>query len=113
MRNPDGTGSLDRVLSAEVDATIAALKAFRPMEEIARRLGRVSHWVADLNQPLNTSASDPEEGRYFRDFALYADSDPGYVQFGAYFNNGVYSDGQIGWEHADFQIGDQFDATWH
>jgi len=74
VRNPDGSGSLDRVLTAEVDGAIAALKAFRPMEEIARRLGRVSHWVADLNNPLNSASTDPEESRYFRDYLLYVDS---------------------------------------
>lgn len=74
VANEDGSGTLPETLASEVEATVAALRAFRPMQEIARRLGRVSHWVADLNQPLNTSASDPEEGRYFRDFALYADS---------------------------------------
>lgn len=74
VANEDGTGTLTAALDREVEATIAALRAFRPMQEIARRLGRVSHWVADLNQPLNASSSDPEEGRYFRDFALYADS---------------------------------------
>lgn len=44
---------------------------------------------------------------------LHADVDPGYVQFGAYFNNGLFSDGSIGWEHADFQIDDQFDPSSH
>ena len=74
VKNEDGSGTLDRTLLHEVEDAVAALRAFRPMSEIARRLGRVSHWAADLNQPLNASASDPEEPRYFRDFALYADS---------------------------------------
>jgi len=74
VANEDGSGQLTASLAQEVAATIAALREFRPMQEVARRLGRVSHWVADLNQPLNASASDPQEGLYFRDFALYADS---------------------------------------
>jgi len=43
---------------------------------------------------------------------LQADVEPGDVQFGAYFNNGVFSDGHIGWEHTEFQIDDDFDAGW-
>ena len=38
---------------------------------------------------------------------------PGYVQFGAYFNNGLYSTGIIGFEHTDFQIDDDFDSGWN
>lgn len=74
VKHADGSGDLDRTLALEVEGAIAALRAFRPMSEVARRLGRVSHWVADLNNPLNASADDAEEGRYFRDFLLYADS---------------------------------------
>ncbi len=74
VKNDDGSGRLDRVLAEEVAAAIDAVRAGRSWTEIARRLGRVSHFAADLNQPLNTSARDREEGRFFRDFALYADS---------------------------------------
>jgi hypothetical protein len=74
FENEDGSGALDRTLALEVEHAVAALRAFRPMSEIARRLGRVSHWAADLNLPLNASALDPEEPRYFRDYALYVDS---------------------------------------
>lgn len=74
MKNEDGSGRLDRVLAEESDAAIAALRAGRSWPEIARRLGRVAHFAADANQPLNASARDRDEGRFFRDFALYADS---------------------------------------
>jgi len=74
VANEDGSGSLESVLLAETDGAIAALRAFRPMEEIVRRLGRVSHWVADLNNPLNSSSSDGEEARFFRDYLFFVDS---------------------------------------
>jgi hypothetical protein len=74
VKHADGSGALDRALALEVEGAIAALRAFRPLAEVARRLGRVSHWAADLNNPLNSSADDAEEGRYLRDFLLYADS---------------------------------------
>ncbi len=74
FKNPDGSGRLDAAFAEETARAIDGLRAFRPFSEVARRLGRVAHWVADLNNPLNSSAADPEEGRYFRDFLLYAES---------------------------------------
>jgi hypothetical protein len=73
-QNDDGTGRLDAALAAEVEGAVAAVRQQRPWPEIARRLGRVAHYAADANNPLNGSARDREEYRYFRDFALYADA---------------------------------------
>ena len=73
-KNEDGSGALDRALADETDSAIAALRDLRPFGEVVLRLGRVAHWAADLNNPLNASTADPDEGRYFRDFFLYADS---------------------------------------
>jgi hypothetical protein len=73
-KNPDGEGSLDRVIAAEVEATIAAIRGHQPFAEIVRRMGTVSHFVADADNPLATSGDDPEEGRYFADFLRYAES---------------------------------------
>lgn len=74
MKNPDGSGDLDRVIHAEVQAAIDAIRQHRPFEEIVRRLGVVSHFVADANNPLATASADPNEGRYFLDFLRYAES---------------------------------------
>jgi hypothetical protein len=73
-KNPDGTGSLDRVLLAEVKAVIEAIREHRPFEEVVRRLGVVSHYMADANNPLAAAGSDAEEGRYFVDYLRYAES---------------------------------------
>ena len=73
MKNPDGTGKLDRVLAAEIEAVVAAIRAHRPFEEVVRRLGTVAHYVADANNPLAVSAADPEEGRYFVDWLRFAE----------------------------------------
>ncbi|MBZ0113507.1 MAG: hypothetical protein K8J08_13675 [Thermoanaerobaculia bacterium] len=70
----DGTGNLDHVLFAEVDATIEAIRGHRPFTEIVERLGRVAHYVADANNPLNSDSTDPEESRYFVDYLRYAQS---------------------------------------
>ena len=74
MKNPDGSGQLDRVVEAEVAAAVEAVRGHKPFEEIVRRLGVVSHYVADADNPLSASADDPEEGRYFVDYLRYAES---------------------------------------
>ncbi len=74
MKNEDGGGSLDRALANEVDGAIRAIRDHRPFDEVVRRLGAVSHFVADANNPLATSAADAEEGRYFADYLRYAES---------------------------------------
>lgn len=74
MKNPDGSGSLDQVVAAEMAAAIDLIRRHRPFAEVVEHLGRISHFVADANLPLNTANSDPREGAYFRDFLDYADS---------------------------------------
>ena len=70
----DGSGNLDEALRQAVDHAIAAIQAPRPFNEICYRLGIVAHHVARLNDPLATASSDPQEPRYGRDFASYAES---------------------------------------
>ena len=74
MKNPDGSGSLDKVLYQEVDSTVSAIRAHRPFEEIVQRLGQVAHYVADANNPLASAGTDSDEGRYFLDYLRYAQS---------------------------------------
>lgn len=74
MKNADGSGELDRVVLAEATSAVEAIRGHRPFEEIVRKLGRVSHFVADTDNPLASSAGDDEEGRYFIDFLRYVES---------------------------------------
>jgi len=74
MKNEDGSGTLDRALEDEIAGAVRAIHDHHPFDEVVRRLGAVSHFVADANDPLATSAADPEEGRYFADFLRYAES---------------------------------------
>jgi len=74
IKNADGSGELDRTIAAEIAGAIAAIQKHRPFTEIIGRLGRLSHFVADANLPLNAANSDGEEGRYFRDYLDYAES---------------------------------------
>ena len=73
-KDEDGSGSLDQILADETAAAIAAIRGFRSFTEVTRRMGRVAHWAADLNNPLNASSGDDQESRYFRDYLLYAES---------------------------------------
>src|SRR4029079_3695208 len=70
----EGSGSRDRALPPEVDGATRAIREHRPFDEVVRRLGAVSHFVADANNPLSTSAADSQEGPYFADFLRSAES---------------------------------------
>ncbi|HVT16784.1 MAG TPA: hypothetical protein VHQ90_11495 [Thermoanaerobaculia bacterium] len=70
---PDSAGELDGVLLGEVAAAIAAIRAHRPFDEVVRRLGTVSHYVADANNPLAAAQQEPELGRYFGDYWRYVE----------------------------------------
>ncbi|MEM7479688.1 MAG: hypothetical protein AAF481_00825 [Acidobacteriota bacterium] len=74
VKDPDGGGRLDAVIHAEVEHAIAAIEAHAPFSDIVYQLGRVMHYVADANQPLNASGADPQETRFFADFARYLES---------------------------------------
>ena len=77
MKNPDGSGSLDKVIEAEAAKAVALIQGHKPFAEIVRQLGVVCHYVADADNPLATSADDAEEGRYFVDYLRYAQSAEG------------------------------------
>jgi hypothetical protein len=74
VKNPDGSGSLDRVIAAEVEAAVEAIRDHHPFAEVVHRLGTVAHFLADANNPLEASAADPYEDRYFADYLHYAES---------------------------------------
>ena len=70
----DGAGELDHVTFREVQGAIDAIRSHQPFTVVVERLGRVSHWIADANNPLNAAGEDPEEGRYYADYLQYAQS---------------------------------------
>ena len=70
----DGAGELDHVAFAEIEGVIEALRSLSPFEEIVHRVGVVSHYVADANNPLNAAGDDPAEARYFADYLRYMES---------------------------------------
>jgi hypothetical protein len=58
---------------AESRELIAAVNGHRPMTEIARRFGRLAHWVADVNDPLHAGDRDPALARYYADYERYVE----------------------------------------
>ncbi len=70
-KNTDGTGRLDDSIAVAVDNAIAAINAHQPFNEVAYRLGIVSHFLADANNPLNADQADTAEPRYYADFLSY------------------------------------------
>ncbi|MEO8503584.1 MAG: hypothetical protein ABI609_06775 [Acidobacteriota bacterium] len=71
MKNSDGSGTLDRVIVEEADHAVEMIRRHQPFADIAYQLGRVSHFVADADNPLNASQADPIEGTYFADYLFY------------------------------------------
>lgn len=74
VKNPDGSGVLDRVIEVEVQTAIEGIRSHRPFQQVVFRLGAVSHYVADANNPLNTSDDDPRERELFADYLDYMES---------------------------------------
>src|SRR5687767_3085804 len=73
FKNPDGSGALDRVIVEEAARAVALIEAHRPFADVVYQLGRVAHFVADANNPLNAS-QEPREERYFSDYLYYMES---------------------------------------
>lgn len=71
VKNADGSGRLDEVIAEEVERAVTAIEGHLPFERIVYQLGVVAHYVADANNPLNSSSSDAEESRYFADYLRY------------------------------------------
>jgi hypothetical protein len=69
-----GGGSLDGALVDAVAQAVAAIRAHQPFDDIVFRMGIAAHFMADANNPLATSRSDPDAGRYFVDFLRYAET---------------------------------------
>ena len=74
MKNGARDGELDQVVLAEAQRAVELVRAHRPFAEVVFQLGRLAHYVADADNPLNTARFDPAEARYFRDYLQYVES---------------------------------------
>lgn len=72
--NPDGSGLLRRVIAAEVAQAIEMIESHRPFSEVVWRLGVISHYAAEANNPLAAANADRSEERYAADYARYVAS---------------------------------------
>lgn len=71
--NADGSGRLGEVVRAETRRAVAGIEGHRPFSEIVHQLGVVSHYLADLNDPLQVANLDPSESVYRGHYPRYLD----------------------------------------
>lgn len=74
LQNPDGSGSLRATVATETERAVDLIRNLAPFDDVVRQLGRVTHYVADLHNPLNCARSDPREGDYYADYLRYVES---------------------------------------
>jgi hypothetical protein len=60
-------------MRTEVQRTVAGIEGHRPFSEIVHQIGVVSHYVADLNDPLRVANLDPSESVYGARYPRYLD----------------------------------------
>ena len=70
----EGSGRLHLGISAESRRAVVMIRDHRPFAEIVRQLGVVSHYLADLNNPLAVSDADALEPRYFAGWLGYVET---------------------------------------
>ena len=71
--NADGSGRLREVVRAEVRRAVAGIRGHRPFAEVVHQIGVVSHYTADLNDPLRVANLDPGEAGYRGHYPRYLD----------------------------------------
>jgi hypothetical protein len=74
MKNPGGQGTLDRSVANATQRAIDAIVRHKPFAEIVFELGVAAHFIADANNPLNSSDANRDEATYFTDYLRYVDS---------------------------------------
>jgi len=68
----DGSGgALDTEIAAAAAEAVRILREQEGFAALSRQLGLLSHLVADVAYPLNTSTSDAREPLYYDDFGAY------------------------------------------
>ncbi len=82
-KNSDGSGLLDQVIVVQAEAVIKAIRSHQPFADIVYKVGVLSHYLADSNNPLSTSSADEQEPRYYADFLTYLET--AYPRFSVVF----------------------------
>ncbi len=65
------SGRLRERIERETQSTIAAIRSGKPMSDIIARLGGLSHYVADANNPFHIANDDPRLDLSHDDFETY------------------------------------------
>ncbi|MEL7059160.1 MAG: hypothetical protein AAGN46_03935 [Acidobacteriota bacterium] len=67
-------GTRRATIESAVDDAILSIRAHRPFNEVAYRLGLVAHHLTVANDPSHARRDDPAHARWARDYPLYAES---------------------------------------
>ena len=82
-KDSDGAGLLDQVIAVQAEAIVKAIRGHQPFADIVYKIGVLSHYLADSNNPLSTSSADAQEPRYYADFLTYLET--AYPRFSVVF----------------------------
>jgi hypothetical protein len=74
FEHPGGEGALIESAAEAMHAALAALQGGEPLRDVVARLGHVAHLVGDLDDPLVTSQSHPQEARFAPEYTRYVES---------------------------------------
>lgn len=66
-------GTIAETIEAQTKRIVKLINDRTPFSQIVFELGVLSHYVADLNNPLNTAHADPRYERIRKDFESYID----------------------------------------
>ena len=64
-------GVMERRIQEQTDRIIGLINKRTPFDKVVYELGILCHYVADLNNPLNTATDDPRYERIRKDFEGY------------------------------------------
>lgn len=64
-------GIVEKRVAEQADRIVVLINERAPFDKVVYELGILSHYVADLNNPLNTAAGDPRYEKIRKDFETY------------------------------------------
>ena len=70
----NGQAASTHAVTRTANQAIAAIENHRPFAEVVYKLGELTHYVANANNPLNAADYDPRESTYYRDYLHYVES---------------------------------------
>ncbi len=102
----DGT-TMARQVRSLMSQTIEMIQSQEPFDQVILRLGRIGYLLAEMNNPLVFSDTDPDEQRYADDFMRYMERK--LSSFPLIFDG--YSDGGLSSGHVKAFLAERLQST--